>query len=329
LGHVANQPIAHHVLDVLKCAGVQDVIVASSAEHSSAVRKCCEKSAQGGGIRLTYVAQPGPLDLAGAFRLAAPKVGSAPCIVHVASGLLDEPLNPFLKSGESQAPDVVVFAHQRPAPDGHLSAATQDMLHLAELDPQVAGLGIAGVWLFGRHALQRVAGADWNGDGEVDLTRIVESITAAGGNLRMVRARAWCRYAGDPRDLLELNRTALERLQSDLQLPRNNGNRIEGRVQIDERASVRASVIVGPTVIGPGARISDAYIGPYTSIGPGARVEGVEIEGSIVSAGASIMHVGGRMVASVVGENARVFRDFSLPRGLRLRVGQGNEVALC
>jgi hypothetical protein len=40
------------------------------------------------------------------------------------------------------------------------------------------------------------------------------------------------------------------------------------------------------------------------------------------------MHVGGRPVASVLGRQARVFRDFSLPRALRLRVGDGTEVAL-
>jgi len=37
----------------------------------------------------------------------------------------------------------------------------------------------------------------------------------------------------------------------------------------------------------------------------------------------------GRIVASVVGRDARVFRDFSLPRAMRLRVGDGTEVALC
>ena len=45
--------------------------------------------------------------------------------------------------------------------------------------------------------------------------------------------------------------------------------------------------------------------------------------------GASITHIGGRLVGSVVGRDARVFRDFSLPRALRLNVGDGGEVALC
>ena len=145
-------------------------------------------------------------------------------------------------------------------------------------------------------------------------------------HVRMVDG--WRRYAGDPVDLLEVNRIALDWLEGDLRRPTHNGNRIEGRVRIHKSASVRASVLVGPVVIGPGAQIADAYIGPYTSIGPGARIEGVEIERSIVSAGASIMHVGGRMVASVVGRDAHVFRDFSLPRALRLRIGDGTEVAL-
>jgi glucose-1-phosphate thymidylyltransferase len=202
------------------------------------------------------------------------------------------------------------------------------MLHIAELHPQVAGLGIAGVLLFGRRALQRVAEAGWTDGKDVDLTRIDAAIGAIGGSLHVGFVDAWCRYAGDPVELLELNRTTLDRLEPHGYTWYNGGNRIEGRVQIDERACVRASVIIGPVVIGAGAQVTDAYIGPYTSIGAGARVEGTEIERSIVSAGASITHVGGRLVASVIGQDARVFRDFSLPRALRLRIGAGTEVAL-
>ena len=158
---------------------------------------------------------------------------------------------------------------------------------------------------------------------------VAERVAAVGGSCHVLTVNAWRRYAGDPLDLLELNRIALDRLQAEPHRPSNNGNRIEGRVWIHERAEVHGSVIVGPTVIGPLAHIADAYIGPYTSIGSGARIEGAEIERSIVASGASIMHVGGRLVASVVGRDARIFRDFSLPRALRLRVGDGTVVALC
>ncbi len=67
----------------------------------------------------------------------------------------------------------------------------------------------------------------------------------------------------------------------------------------------------------------------YTSIGADARIEGAEIERSIILPGATITHIGGRLVGSVIGRQARIFRDFSLPRALRLNVGDGDEVALC
>jgi len=82
-----------------------------------------------------------------------------------------------------------------------------------------------------------------------------------------------------------------------------------------------------PAIVGAGAQVVDAYIGPYTAIGAGARIEGGEVERSIILPGASITHLGGRLVASVVGSNARIFRDFSLPRGMRLHVGDDVEVA--
>jgi glucose-1-phosphate thymidylyltransferase len=329
LEHVANRPIAHHALDVLRSGGVDDVVVASSAEQAAGVRECLGERADEERLRLRYLECPGGLDLAGAFRLAAPVVGDAPCIAHLAGGLLGEPVTPLLDGVRSSRPDVVLFMYQRPAPDRRLSAATQQMLHIAELHPNVASLGIAGVWVFGRRALQHVAAAAWSDGTELDLTKIADPIAAVKGNLHVRLVDTWCRYAGDPADLLELNRSALDRLPVDGHRPDNSRNRIEGRVHIHESACVRSSVIVGPALIGPDAHITDAYIGPYTSIGRSVRIANAEIERSIVGAGASITHVGARLIASVIGRDSRIFRDFGLPRALRLRIGEGTEVALC
>lgn len=326
---VANKPIAHHVLDMLELAGVREVVVASSAEIARDVHECLATRESGDGLRLQHVEKRGALDLAGALELAAPMVGDAPCVVHLANGLLDERLAPLLGRLRGDSPDVVLVVHQAPSADEHLSPATQRMLHVAELDPARAALAMAGVSLFGPQALSHIRGISLRAGPDVDLTLLGERIAAAGGSFHVRTADAWCRYTGDTRDLLELNRIALDGLQAEQRRPDNNGNNIEGRVWIHELADVRASVIIGPAIIGPGACVRDAYIGPYTSVGAEAHIEGAEIERSIISAGASIMHVGGRLVASVVGRNARIFRDFSLPRAMRLRVGDGTEVALC
>lgn len=330
LEHIANRPIADHVLESLQAAGINDIIAVSPAGRLDAVREALDGRMSGTGTRVRYVGQPsGPLDFVGALRLAAPLVGAAPCVAHLASGLLDGPLDRFLECLRCDTPDLLMILHRTSGVDERLSPTAKSLLHVAELDPSDGALGVAGVCLFAPGALQHACAEGPSSADESDLTSIAHKIFAAGGRFDVRLVDVWRRYAGDPLDLLELNRIALDRLDTGLSSQINDGNRIEGRVQIHQRASVRSSVIVGPTIIGPGAQIADAYIGPYTSVGAGARIEGAEVERSIISGGASVMHVGGRLVASVLGRDARVFRDFSLPRALRLRVGERTEIALC
>lgn len=324
--HVANRPIAHHVLAALEAAGVKDVVVASSTRSAQAVRGCMASREGTGRARLQFVERPEPLELASALSLVAPIIEDSACIVHAAGGMLAESLAPIAVC-LSDGADAVLMVHQTPAPEQRLSAAVQNVLHLAELDPTRSTLGVAGVCAFGPGTMRRAAAE--SGAGPLDLTTVAERITSAGGTIQVRLADVWRAYRGDIVDLLELNRIALDRVETEPRRVASDGNRIEGRVWIHDQATVRGSVIVGPTVIGAGAQVTDAYIGPYTSIGCGARIEGAEVERSIIASGASIMHIGHRLTASVVGANARVTRDFALPRALRLSVGQGAEIALC
>jgi glucose-1-phosphate thymidylyltransferase len=331
--HVANQPIAHHVLDALEAAGVHEVVVACSERSATAVRDCLSSRERRSTTQLEFVHRPGSMEFASALSLAAPLVDEAPCIVHAAGGLLAEPLAPLANCLDGNGPDAVLMVHHAPAPDQRLSAAAQSLLHLAELDPSRSALGVAGVWAFGPGGIRSVAAGDAAVTeavgSDIDLTVVAQRITSAGGAIHVRLVDGWRAYRGEAVDLLELNRITLDQITTDVPQGARDGNRIEGRVRIHESASVSGSVLVGPVVIGPGASVADAYIGPYTAIGARAHIEGAEIERSIISAGASLTHVGTRVTASVVGQNARLFRDFSLPRALRLRIGDGAVVGLC
>jgi glucose-1-phosphate thymidylyltransferase len=265
-----------------------------------------------------------------ALAAAIDHIGEAPCIVHPPDGLLVKPFDGFVELLSTDAPDLVVLVREGPGEIDSIGLAPRRLLRLAKNGTTSgAGLGLCGVCIFGVGGLRRAQETGWRPERESGLVAVAEKLVADGGSLHVGYVDSWLRYTGRAADLLDMNRVVLAELTPQLEQIPGAHNRIEGPVSVHPSASVQSSVIIGPAIIGPGALVVESYIGPYTSIGAHAHIEGAEVERSIILAGASIMHVGGRLVASVVGREARVARDFSLPRAMRLNVGDGGEVVLC
>ena len=85
--------------------------------------------------------------------------------------------------------------------------------------------------------------------------------------------------------MLEANRLVLEDLERAVEGELID-SKVEGRVVIAAGARARALEVRGPAIIGAGARIVDAYIGPYTAIDADVTIERSEVEHSILLAGA-------------------------------------------
>jgi glucose-1-phosphate thymidylyltransferase len=138
---------------------------------------------------------------------------------------------------------------------------------------------------------------------------------------------AWT-FDGTVDGVLEANTIALDNLKRGRVGVDLTEASVQGRVQIDPSAELAGAKLRGPVYIGPGARLVETYVGPYTTIAAGVTLEGVEIEHSIVLPGAEIRYPGRRLEASLVGEGAHIGRDYSLPSALRVRVGPGSEIQL-
>ena len=78
------------------------------------------------------------------------------------------------------------------------------------------------------------------------------------------------------------------------------------------------SLIRGPVVIGDGAVIEHAFVGPYTSIGDGCILAGCEIENSIVLADSEIRDVPLRIDGSLIGRNVTIAAHRRQAQGLPL-----------
>jgi glucose-1-phosphate thymidylyltransferase len=229
-------------------------------------------------------------------------VGSVPVLVHYGDVLLREPVSTLRDDFANRDLDaLILMPGARTEPSGSWGSAGY----------------IIGPDVYSR--LRREAAA---------LDDALPRLGADGARIgvREVDACMPCRGGAD--ELLEANRRMLDQL-----VPQHCGERvfdseIQGRVLLHPSAEVRASIIRGPVVIGPRARISDSYIGPYTSIAAGVEIDSVEIEHSIVLDRARIRFLASRIEGSLVGPGANVTRDFHMPRALRLSIGEGAQVSL-
>ena len=80
--------------------------------------------------------------------------------------------------------------------------------------------------------------------------------------------------------------------------------------------------------MGTGARLTDAYIGPYTAIGENCVIENAEVEHSILLEGSSVRGLAGRMESSLLGRNVAIERDRRQPRAYRFMVGDNSEIGI-
>ncbi len=147
-----------------------------------------------------------------------------------------------------------------------------------------------------------------------------------GGRIDRRHVTGWWRRRDDRQGILSANRFALAGIGAEPLEARTIDSDVEGAVRAHPTSKIESSVIRGPVWIGAGARIADAFVGPFTAIGPGVSIDGAEIENSVVLEGSRISNIGGRLDSSVIGPHATVEKDFRIPRGTRLEVGQGANV---
>ena len=114
-----------------------------------------------------------------------------------------------------------------------------------------------------------------SGRGELEITDAIQALVDRGLRVDPHIVHGWWKDTGQVQDMLEANRLILD----DLSL-RMDGelvdSRVEGRVAVEEGALLERTTVRGPAIIGRGARLTDAYIGPYTAIGDSVSIEKAE-----------------------------------------------------
>ena len=163
--------------------------------------------------------------------------------------------------------------------------------------------------------------------GELEITDAIQYLVDEGRRVEPHIVRGWWKDTGRLEDMLEANRLVLDRIE-----PRVDGelldSQCDGRVVVERGARLERTTVRGPAIIGAGARITDAYIGPYTSIGEGCVISDAEVEHSILLEGSQVTNLEGRMESSLLGRNVKIARGARQPRAYRFMVGDNSEIGI-
>jgi glucose-1-phosphate thymidylyltransferase len=321
---VANRPLLGHALDWLAAGGIREVAVVTGDRLANEARGTLQGDWP---FELHWLVQVAGESLGESLGALTGFVGGEPFVLHLADSLARRSLPSLLGSDEPGGLEAIVVVHRaEDAPQSVVDIRERLGGARGAAPPELGRSATAGVAVLGAKVIDEASDLDaWPGR---ELNVLAERVNQLGGSVRVRRATGWWRFSRGTDAALEGNRFALEALPETPLRGEIIDSRIQGAVSIHPTARLESSIVRGPAVIGAGARLRDAYVGPYTSIGNDVVIEGAEIEHSIVMPEASIRHLGGRLEASVVGPNARVCRDFRLPRALRLSVGRGAEVSL-
>jgi glucose-1-phosphate thymidylyltransferase len=326
---VANKPVLFYGIEALVEAGVEDIGIIIAPQTGEEVREAVGDGSAFG-ARVTYIEQDRPAGLAHAVLTAEEFLAGSPFVMYLGDNLLRDGVPGLVERFREESPDAMILLTQVEDPSAFGVAELDEgrVIRLVEKpeDPP-SDMALVGVYLFSPAILDAARQLEPSDRGELEITEAIQALIDEGREVRSEVVSGWWKDTGQLADMLEANRLVLEdivtRLDGEVE-----DSRVEGRVIVEEGAVLRNSLVRGPAVIGKGAVVDGAYIGPYTSIGDGVRVINSEIEHSIVLAGSSVENLGARIEASLLGRDVKLTRSDSLPRTMRLLVGDRSEIEI-
>jgi glucose-1-phosphate thymidylyltransferase len=327
---VANKPVLFYGIEALVDAGVTEIGIIIAPETGEEIRAAAGDGSKFG-ARITYIVQDKPAGLAHAVLTAEDFLGGSPFVMYLGDNLLRDGLRGLVSTFKEAEPEALILLTPVEDPQSY-GVAELDGEHIVRLiekpkDPP-SNLALVGVYLFSPSIFEAARKLEPSWRGEYEITEAIQSLIDDGRPVRSEVVRGWWKDTGQLADMLEANRLVLEEIELDLQGEVDGDSRVEGRVVLAPGAVLTRSVVRGPAVIGAGARIEDAYIGPYTSIGEEVEISRCEVEHSIVLSGSVVQDLGTRMEASLLGRNVKLTRSDGPPRTLRMLAGDNCEIEI-
>jgi glucose-1-phosphate thymidylyltransferase len=324
---VANKPVLFYGIEALVEAGIKDIGIVVGDTHLEI--KAAVGDGSKFGAKVTYIEQDAPRGLAHAVKISQAFIGSDPFVMYLGDNLLNRGIVEFVDQFVKEKPAAQILL--TPVPDPQMFGVAElqgDKVHRLVEKPKEpkSNLALVGVYMFGPEIFTSVNNIKPSFRNELEITDAIQDLIDRGLRVMPHLVSGWWKDTGKLEDMLEANRLILETLKPKVEGQVDASSRIEGTVVVDKTAVIQNSVIRGPAVIGPGAKIINGYVGPFTSIGKDVEINKSEIEHSIVLEGALIHDLETRVADSLIGRGVKIHRLPLKPVAHRFMLGDNSEV---
>ena len=326
---VANKPVLFYAIEAIVAAGIEEIGIVVG-DTKAEIRAAVGDGARFG-ARVTYIEQDAPRGLAHAVKIAQDFLGESSFVMYLGDNLIAGGIESLVEEYRTGGCNAEILLAEVPNPEqfGVAELTGGKVVRLVEKpkEPQ-SNLALVGVYMFDSHIFESVHRIRPSARGELEITDAIQDLIDRGLAVHPHIVRGWWKDTGKLDDMLEANRIVLEAMTVKNGGELGSGSRIEGRVEVGAGVTIVDSLVRGPVVIGDGARLEHAFVGPYTSIGERCVLERCEIENSIVLADSEIKDIPLRIDGSLIGRNVRIVKTDFKPKAYRFMLGDNSEVGI-
>jgi glucose-1-phosphate thymidylyltransferase len=331
---VANRPVLFYVMDNLVDAGITEIGVIISPETGPEVQAALGDGSAFG-AKFTYILQDKPAGLAHAVRTGRAFLGDSDFCMFLGDNLIGtkvrEAAQAFAKAQGTFEAAIMLKEVPNPSSFGVAEVdAAGNVTRLVEKPKEPkSNLALVGIYMFRKSIFDAIDQIKPSPRGELEITDAISKLIELGSRVQFNRVDSWWLDTGKKDDLLLANDTVLDAWIQERVAPGtlDAESKVSGRVQIEPGAQVIRSSLRGPIVIGKGARIVDARIGPFTSIGDNVVIERSVVEHSVIMEGSRIEDVS-RLEDSLIGRRVLVHPGGATSTALSLLVGDDCKIEL-
>ena len=252
-------------IEAMAAAGIKQVGIIIAPETGDEIRGAAGDGSRFG-VEITYIVQDEPAGLAHAVLTAEPFLGDDPFVMYLGDNLLQGGIAELVDAFRSHEPEALILLTHGARP-GELRRRRARRRRARSCGSsrsrpsRASDLALVGVYMFTPLIHEAARAIEPSARGELEITDAIQWLVDSGKRVESHIVRGWWKDTGRLDDMLEANRLILETVERRVEGELVD-SQVDGRVVVEPGARLERATVRGPAVIGAGALLRDAYVGP-------------------------------------------------------------------